>query len=82
MVLAREPLCAECKQGGMVVAASEVDHIIPLADGGTNDPENLQALCKACHSRKTARQMGWGDESLQDESGYRGGQSRAHGRRF
>lgn len=31
----------------------EVDHIIPLAAGGTNDLSNLQLLCKACHKRKS-----------------------------
>ncbi len=28
----------------------EVHHKIPRARGGTNDPENLQALCSACHA--------------------------------
>ena len=35
----------------------EVDHIIALEDGG--DPwaeDNLQALCRACHIEKTARE--------------------------
>lgn len=34
--------------------ATEVDHITPLADGGTNAWSNLQPRCKPCHSRKTA----------------------------
>ena len=33
----------------------EVDHIIPVALGGTESPHNLQVLCKACHGAKTAR---------------------------
>jgi len=33
--------------------ATEVDHVTPLADGGTHHPDNLKAACKACHSRKT-----------------------------
>ena len=33
--------------------ATEVDHIINLAQGGTHDPVNLQALCTPCHRAKT-----------------------------
>ncbi len=29
-----------------------LDHIIPLADGGTNDPTNFQLLCKECNLTK------------------------------
>lgn len=54
MVLAREPLCRHCKRGGRTTVANEVDHIKPLSGGGTNHMDNLQPLCKSCHSRKTA----------------------------
>jgi len=48
------PLCAHCKKEGVVSAATEVDHIIPIAEGGERlDQYNLQSLCKPCHSRKT-----------------------------
>lgn len=30
----------------------EVDHIIALHNGGTNDIENLQTLCKRCNCKK------------------------------
>lgn len=33
--------------------ATEVDHIIALARGGSNAWANLQALCGPCHRRKT-----------------------------
>lgn len=32
----------------------EVDHIIPLEQGGTNDMVNLQGLCNNCHIFKTS----------------------------
>ena len=33
-----------------------VDHILPLADGGTDDVFNLQLLCEKCHKVKTIRE--------------------------
>lgn len=53
MVLARSPLCADCGD-----AATEVHHLVSFADGGMNTDENLQALCKGCHSKRTAREGG------------------------
>ena len=55
-VLNMEPLCRHCTARGLIVAASEVDHINNVASD--NDPDNLQALCKSCHSRKTAADHG------------------------
>ncbi len=44
------PLCEECLKYGRLVPAEEVHHILPLADGGSNDFCNL---CKSCHSAIT-----------------------------
>lgn len=30
-----------------------MDHITPLSKGGSKGSENLQSLCKPCHSKKT-----------------------------
>ena len=39
----------------------EIDHIKALANGGTNDIDNLQILCKECHYTKTKDEAeeGW-----------------------
>ena len=52
--LAQNPLCEMCKRQGKFTAATEVHHVKPLADGGSNDFENLMPLCKSCHSKITA----------------------------
>jgi len=36
-----------------VTLATEVDHILSKANGGTDDENNLQAICKVCHRIKT-----------------------------
>jgi len=54
------PLCELCEQRGRLRPAEEVHHKLPLANGGTHDRDNLQALCKSCHSSITARESaGW-----------------------
>jgi len=34
----------------------EIDHIIPLSHGGTDDPSNMQLLTKDEHRKKTAQE--------------------------
>lgn len=37
----------------------DIDHIIELAEGGSNKRENLQALCLLCHRKKTNEFRYW-----------------------
>ena len=54
-VLDFEPLCRKCKEKGLLVVATVVDHIDPISNGGDAwDKENLQPLCKTCHNSKSA----------------------------
>lgn len=46
-------ICVHCKAKGLVVRATEVDHILNKARGGTDTLHNLQSLCTACHRAKT-----------------------------
>ncbi|TFF37431.1 HNH endonuclease [Pseudomonas sp. RIT623] len=47
--------CSECKRLGRLRGADEVDHIVPVAMGGTDDDGNLQAINHDCHKAKTQR---------------------------
>ncbi len=47
--LAANPFCFACGE-----PSTDVDHIVPKSLGGSDDEDNLQALCHRCHSRKTA----------------------------
>ena len=40
----------------------EVDHIVNVAEGGTHELDNLQALCHPCHSIKTKAEQRRGHE--------------------
>lgn len=42
--------CAYCR--GCIKKKFHVDHIIPLALGGSNGPENIQLLCPPCNHKK------------------------------
>lgn len=54
------PLCVHCKAQGRVTAATELDHILALENGGADDdPDNWQGLCSDCHKEKTAEDMGY-----------------------
>lgn len=44
--------CNKCHD--QLSAWYEVDHKIRLEYGGTNELDNLEALCRECHGRKTA----------------------------
>lgn len=66
--IAAHPLCEQCLADGRATAAREVHHKVPLSEGGTNATENLQALCKSCHSKIHAeRGDRWGRERPQGE---------------
>ena len=48
-------ICAgkECTLEGQELQEYDIDHIIPLSLGGGEEDDNLQALCPACHRKKT-----------------------------
>jgi len=48
-----QPIREAIKKAGASLKSREIDHIIPLADGGSNDPANLRVISKALHKAKT-----------------------------
>ena len=53
-ILARDSYtCAYCGDN-----ANEVDHIIPLKRGGSDDSENLVACCRTCNIKKKDQSVG------------------------
>ena len=53
-------LCQPCKAKGLVTAGTICDHIVPKNEGGTDDLDNLQTICKRCHTLKTAKESARG----------------------
>lgn len=45
--LNNHPLCEQCRLNGRYTPATEIHHIKPLSEGGTNDESNLMPLCKS-----------------------------------
>lgn len=43
--------CALCQY--KIPVDFNIDHVVPLWDGGTNDRSNLQGVCVTCHGAKT-----------------------------
>ena len=43
-----------CRKCGRVTVDLEVDHIVPLGDGGAESDNNRQCLCTTCHDIKSA----------------------------
>jgi len=58
--LAKHPLCVMCEAEGRTEVATELDHIIPVSEGGSDNPDNVQGLCTKHHRSKTAKQSPWG----------------------
>jgi 5-methylcytosine-specific restriction protein A len=69
-------LCVPCKQQDRITLASEVDHVIPQAEGGSEDDSNLQSICEACHKAKTHAEAARGVKRHRFHDNHRGGGSK------
>ena len=71
-VLAEEPICRcdDCRSSGRVRVSDEVDHIVSIANGGTDARENLRGINHDCHVIKSARERGYSPKLGVDEHGW------------
>lgn len=46
-------LCVPCGKKGRTTEGTEVDHVVNVAEGGTDDVSNLQTICTECHLLKS-----------------------------
>ena len=44
--------------------ATEADHVVPVAEGGTDDEGNGQAACATCHAVKTRQEIARGQARM------------------
>jgi len=53
--------CLDCGASPSNGALLEVDHIVPISKGGSNDPSNLRTLCSECNRGKSDRLVSYPD---------------------
>jgi 5-methylcytosine-specific restriction protein A len=46
----------QCTEPGCPNVATQVDHIVPKSQGGTDDEANLRSVCRPCHDRKSGKE--------------------------
>ena len=54
-------LCEECTRHGRTTVGRIADHILPKAQGGTDDRGNYQLLCDDCSQAKTIAEKAQSD---------------------
>ncbi|MDD4110180.1 MAG: HNH endonuclease signature motif containing protein [Clostridia bacterium] len=52
-IFERDKNLCQLQLDGCTKVAEEVDHIIPISVGGTNNLDNLQSSCKNCNLKKS-----------------------------
>jgi 5-methylcytosine-specific restriction protein A len=61
-VLERDPDC-RLRFPGCTGRSTEVDHVIGIDAGGSNDPANLRGVCHHCHRLKTQQESKEGNKA-------------------
>ena len=63
-------MCEHCQAKGIIRKADVVDHIHPLALGGSDEDHNTRNLCNPCHVEATAEQFGYRKRVAIGEDGW------------
>ena len=64
--------CAKCALKITPGKRWDLDHVIPLSLGGSNDVTNLQVLCHVCHTQKTKSDVSTHAKTLRIQSRHLG----------
>lgn len=59
---------------GCTLEAEQVDHIIPVAEGGAEAMHNMQAVCIICHRRKSQAEAARGQARFAQRGKHPGDQ--------
>ena len=51
-------LCQVCNLAGRIKVGTEIDHIVAVTNGGTDEECNLQVICSECHLAKNDKDLG------------------------
>lgn len=52
-------LCQSCHRNGRIKQGNQIDHIVALTNGGSNEDVNLEVICLECHSAKSLVDLGF-----------------------
>jgi 5-methylcytosine-specific restriction protein A len=63
-------LCQSCKAKGQITKATEVHHVKPKANGGTDAPDNLVSICRDCHDQETKDAKGRNGKAITGIDGW------------
>lgn len=59
-VAREQPFCPRCEAVGRIRLGTQLDHVVPISAGGSDDRTNLQMLCNEHHREKTLREAAAG----------------------
>lgn len=62
-VLDRDGHVCQIREPGCTGEATTVDHIVPVAEGGSDAADNLRGACPGCNDRKRRREAAVGQRA-------------------